>query len=260
MPRTKSLLASTAFAAAAAACIIAASPTASAYPNAGLPGPQLQAAFKSAAAAGTAVHVKAAFKESGKPDTVDMTLDKNGQAQGTVTQNGAAIPIKKVNGVTYVQLTTAFLTQEAKADASITPDVIKAIENKWVSSQSAIGQSIASNFAGLTDYTAFTTALASGGTASPSVSLATSGTASASPSNSAGVTLSNLTAEGTAELNGQPVAVYKNSNGTTAYFAASGPAYLEKAVATGAESGVATFTWNQPVTVTAPSASDIFSG
>lgn len=69
------------------------------------------------------------------------------------------------------------------------------------------------------------------------------------------------TAAGTATLNGQNVAVYKTSNGSKLYFAASGPAYLLETVLGGSEgAGTLDYTWNQPTTVTPPPASQIYNG
>jgi hypothetical protein len=268
MSRTTSLIAASTLAAAFSAGIAAGSThyaSASApggAPNAGLSGTQLQAEFTAAAAKGTAVHVTGAFKQGSESYSLDMNLDANGQAQGEVTQDGAVLPVKKVSGVTYVQLTPSFLKQEAAADPSITPDVIKMVQNKWVSSQTSLGQSLAASFGDLTDYHAFTAMLAGvSATATPSTSTPMSGTASASPSSSSGITLGNLTAAGTAAVNGQNLAVYKNSVAhTTAYFAPSGPAYLEKLASAGSETGAADFVWNKPVTVTAPPSSAIFNG
>lgn len=269
MSRTTSLIAATTLAAAVSAGVAAgsshlASPSApsSAAPNAGLSGTQIQAAFKAAVAKGTAVHVKGAFKQTGQTYSLDVNMDKNGQAEGQVTQNGAVLPVKKVDGITYVQLTPSFLKQEAATDPSLTPDVIKTVQNKWVSSQTSVGKTLASSFGDLTDYNAFTSTLAGGGaTATPSLSTPTPGSASASPSSSSGIQLTNLTAAGTASVNGQNMAVYKNTvAGTTAYFAAGGPAYLEKLTTSGVETGAADFVWNKPVSVTPPPASEVFTG
>jgi len=257
-----SLLAASAIAAVAAAslagCSSGSAPPATSssavYPNAGLSGSQLLTAFKSAVASGTAVHVVGSISESGTPTSLDLNLDKDGSSAGTVSQAGASVPVKVVGGVTYVQLTPTLLKQEAASDPSITAGVISLIQNKWVSSQSSIGQSISSSFGGLTSYDTFTASIESGG-ASASASAVASGSASAAP-----VTLVDLTPAGTTAYNGSTAAVYKSSDGSTAYFAASGPAYLEKVTATGTDTGTITFTWNQPVTVTAPPSSEIFTG
>jgi hypothetical protein len=61
----------------------------------------------------------------------------------------------------------------------------------------------------------------------------------------------------------RPLDTYTSSKEhATLYFAASGPAYLLEMVghSTTNASGTVTFTWNQPTTVTAPPASEIYSG
>jgi hypothetical protein len=227
-------------------------------PNAGLSPAQLQAAYKAAVAAGSAVHVVGSASRAGTAYVLDLHLNKDGSSEGSIPQNGSTLPVKAVGGITYVQLTPAFLKQAATGDASITPAVIAAVQNKWVSSQSAVGQSFAGALAGYTDYDSFLAAIGNGGA---TASAGATGAASASASANAGtVPLSSLTADGTTTYEGHTVAVYKGAGGTTAYFAATGPAYLEKATATGADAGTFTFTWNQPVTVTAPPSADIFNG
>jgi hypothetical protein len=107
-----------------------------------------------------------------------------------------------------------------------------------VSSGTTVGKSIASGFSSLTSYTSF---LGSMGNADGNV----------------------LTPSGTATVDGQTAAVYTSSKEhATLYFAASGPAYLLEMVghSTTNASGTVTFTWNQPTTVTAPPASEIYSG
>ena len=262
MSRMTSLLAVPALAAAVAAGLAGcssgsgspATASSTAFPNAGLSGSQLLTAFKSAVASGTAVHVVGSIDQSGTPISLDLNLNKGGSSSGTVSQGAATVPIKVVDGVTYIQLTPALLKQEAASDPSVTAGVISLIENKWVSSQSSIGQSISSSFDGLTSYDAFLASIENGA-ASASATVAATGSASSAP-----VTLGDVTPAGTTSYNGGTVAVYKSSDGSVAYFAASGPAYLEKVTATGSTSGTITFTWNQPVAVTAPSSSDIFSG
>ena len=262
MPRMTSLLAAPALAAAVAAGLAgcssgsgsSATSTTAAFPNAGLSGSELLTAFKSAVASGTAVHVVGSIDQSGTPISLNLNLNKNGSSSGSVSQGSATVPIEVVNGATYIQLTPALLKEEATSDPSITASVVNLIQNKWVSSQSTIGQSISSSFDGLTNYDAFLGSIETGG-ASSSAADTSSGSAGSGP-----VTLADVTAAGTTSYNGNTVAVYKSSDGSTAYFAASGPAYLEKVTASGSTSGTITFTWNQPVTVTAPPSSDIFTG
>jgi hypothetical protein len=99
---------------------------------------------------------------------------------------------------------------------------------------------MASGFKGFASYDAFISGMTSG---------------------SGSIAVDNSTPAGTTSYNGQTVAVYKNADGSEAYFAASGPAYLLQAISTNATSaGTLTFTWNQPTTVTAPPASQTYNG
>lgn len=231
----------------------------SAFPNAGLSSAQLQAAFKAAVAAGTAVHVVGSVAQNGATFALDLHLNKDGSTEGSIMQGAASVPVKAVGGITYIQLTPAFLRQAAAVDPSITPNVISAAQDKWVTSQSSIGQSFASGLSGLISYDAFLTTIENG---SPSGSVSAPGasvTASALPS-SGTLQLSDLTADGTTAFDGGTVAVYRGTDGSTAYFAATGPAYLEQAITKGPDAGTLALTWNQPVAVTAPPPSSIFNG
>jgi hypothetical protein len=64
-------------------------------------------------------------------------------------------------------------------------------------------------------------------------------------------------AKGTTTLNGQPVAVYTDSENAGIYFPATGFAYLIE-ITSG--TNTLTFTWNQPTKVAAPPSADIFGG
>jgi len=261
-PRTKALIALPALAALGvlglAGCSSSTTPATS---NVGLSDTKLLAAFKAAVASGTAVHVSGALSSSGSSTTLDLQLNKDGSASGEIGEGGATIPVKVVNGVTYTELTAAFLNLMAASDKSITAAEISTMQNQWVSSSdSTLGQSLASSFEGLTSYDTFTSTMEKGdstSTASASASASATASASASASGTAGsggVDLTKMTADGTTTFNGATVAVYKDADGSTAYFAASGPAYLLKATSTGSDGGSMTFTWNQPTTVVAPSA------
>jgi hypothetical protein len=231
----------------------------SAFPNAGLSSGQLQAAFQAAVAAGTAAHVVGSVAQNGATYSLDLHLNRDGSTEGSISQGGASAPVKAVGGVTYVQLTPAFLKRAAALDPAITPGVITAAQDKWVTSQSSIGRSLAAGLSSLTSYDAFMAMIETG---SPSGSVSApprSTTASALPS-AGTLQLDELTADGTTTYDGGTVAVYRGAGGSTAYFAATGPAYLEKTTANGADAGTLGFTWNRPVAVSAPPSSDIFDG
>lgn len=204
--------------------------------NAGLTDQQLLTAFKAAAAQATAVRLKGTMKSGTDQVSLDLQLNKqDNSASGTITSNGATIPIISVGGTTYVKMTDSVL----KMAGSIPPSVAAALKDKWVSSKSAIGGSMTSSLSEFDSYDGFINGITS----------------------SSDGMIGGTTAAGTTTYNGQPAAVYKNTDGSVAYFAASGPAYLlEVQSAASTASGSLVFTWNQPTTVTAPPASQIYSG
>jgi hypothetical protein len=225
-------------AAAGSAAPAASAATTQAVANAGLSDAALLTAFKAAAAHATAVHVKGAMTSSGTAVTLDLQLNKTGNsASGTIGSGGTSIPIIAVGGVTYFQFTDSV---EKMVGASSNPAAAAALKNKWVSSNSSIGSGMASGFKGFATYDGFIAGITA--------------------SDGSGA-LDKATPAGTGTYNGQSVAVYKGRDGSEAYFAASGPAYLLQIVNTSSSAaGTMTFTWNQPTTVTAPPASQTYTG
>ena len=231
-----------------------------AFPNAGLSSARLQAAFKAAVAAGTAAHVVGSVAQNGARFSVDLHLNKDGSTEGSIAQGGVSVPIKAVGGITYVQLTPAFLRRLAAEDPSAASGVIGAVQDKWVTSQSPVGRSLAGGLSSLTSYGAFMATIENGGPSGSASAPAGSATPSAGFPSAGALQLSGLTADGTTTYRGGPVAVYRGADGSTAYFAPTGPAYLEKATAGGTDGGTVSLTWNQPVPVTAPPSADIVNG
>lgn len=210
------------------------STTAPAASNAGLTDSALLAAFKKAADSATAVHVKGTTKEGAQTASLDLQLNRVANtAQGTIGTLGATIPVISVGGVDYFQLTDSVIKLSgAEAIAPL-------IRDKWVASDSEVGQGMDSDFKSLISYRGFIAEITS--------------------ADSGGLTGS--TAAGTTIYNGQTVAVYKGDDGTEAYFAANGPAYLLAITgSSSSQEGALTFVWNRPTTVTAPPASQIYKG
>jgi hypothetical protein len=202
--------------------------------NAGLSDSALLTAFKTAANGATAVHVKGSLKDGTDTISLDLQLNKTAKtAQGTIGAQGATIPIISVGGVDYFQFTDSVIKMAGASSLG------SAIKDKWVSSSSTIGQGMDSGFKTLVSYDDFI------------------GSITADDSGS----LTGSTPSGTTTYNGQTVAVYKADDGTVAYFAATGPAYLlEIQNASSSDAGALVFTWNQPTTVAAPPASQIYKG
>lgn len=201
--------------------------------NAGLSGQQLVTAFKAAAAQATAVHVKGTMGSGATDVALDLQLNKKDDSgSGTMTMAGATIPFISVGGTTYVQMTDGVIKMAGNMPAS----AAAMLSGKWVSSKSSIGSSLSSQFGSMASYDAFVAKIyGDDGSITPG-----------------------STAAGTTTYNGQTVAVYKDTDGTVAYVAASGPAYLLQVRSdSSTTSGSLVFTWNQPTTVTPPPASQM---
>lgn len=211
-----------------------ASASAAAGGNVGLTQQQLLTAFNAAVAQATAVHVKGTMTTGSDKSALDLQLNKQADsAQGTVSANGATIPIISIGGTEYVQMTDSLL----KMSGDIPAASAALMKDKWVSSKSSYGSSLTSNFAQFGSFGGFISSMTS----------STDGM------------FNGTTAAGTATYNGQTVAVYKNGDGSTAYFPPTGPAYVVAVVPPGGDGSLA-FTWNQPTTVSAPPASQIIAG
>lgn len=207
--------------------------------NASLSATALLAAFKQAAGQSTAVHVVGTMKQGTDNATIDIQLNKAaGTASGSITDNGATIPFRAVGGIIYVQFTPDVLKLSGASSDAATAAVLK---NKWATSKSSVGSELASGFKDFASFDSFLTSV--------------NGTSDGL------FDFSSATAAGTDTVNGQSAAVYKDAGAAEAYFAASGPAYLLKVASTDSSSSSAvTLTWNQPTTVTAPPASQIYNG
>ena len=196
---------------------------------------QIAAAVKTA----TAVHVKGSMGSGGSSVTLDLQLNKD-SGQGTITAGGLVVPFVSVDNAVYIQFTPSLLAQ---AGQSSTSTVGKELLNKWVSSTSTMGSSIASDFGPFMSLSAFAAQVTSDD--------------------------STFTADGTSTVNGVPVVNFKTTDDSSTppdvsiiSIPATGPA-LPVQVSSGSDGteGTTTFTWNQPTTgITAPPASQIFTG
>ncbi len=214
----------------------AAAPTTSsapANPNAGLSSTAVQNQIDTAVKSATALGLSGTMTSDGTTATIDIQLNQ-ASSKGTLATGGMTIPFECIAKTCYIQFSASLIKSQGVDPSSATG---KLMLNKWVSSDSSIGQSMASSFSPFENVSSFMDQLTS----------------------KSGDT---LTAEGTTTLNGQTVAVYKDTdpkNGDTElYLPASGPALPVQESGTGANAGKVTFTWNQPTTVTAPPAADMF--
>ncbi len=198
-----------------------------------LPGNQVESAVKSAFSGATAVHIKGTLTNSTGTLSLDLQLNKDNTASGTISEGGAQIPLIAVNGKYYVQFTPQMISQSTNAAVG---QLGSALNNKWVSSDSSLASAMVTGLKPLLSFDSFVSSMF--------------GQASEVP-----------TLTGTDVVNNLPVYTYESADGSVVYVGKAGPHYLARMTAPASGSGSIDFTgWNQPVPVTAPPASAIYSG
>jgi hypothetical protein len=200
--------------------------------NAGLSQDAIEAAFEAAASRATAVHMNGSMTQGTETIGFDLYLNSDGSGRGRLQQFGYTAPFITVHGTTYLQLTPSVLAQ-----GKYTGEQVTRLTNKWIATIAGGGSSPASAIGPFGSFRGLVQDLFG--------------------SSGSGL-LTSASADGKATYQGQPVAVYADSSGMLEYFAANGPAYLFAITGPdGPQSGVVTFTWNQPVVVTPPPADQI---
>ena len=198
-----------------------------------LPGNQVESAVKSAFASATAVHIKGTLTNSTGTLSLDLQLNKDNTAAGTISEGGAQIPLIAVNGKYYVQFTPQMISQSTNASVG---ELGSALNNKWVSSDSSLASSMVAGLKPLLSFDSFVSSMF--------------GQASEVP-----------TLTGTDVVNNLPVYTYESADGSVVYVGKASPHYLARMTAPASGSGSIDFTgWNQPVPVTPPPASAIYTG
>jgi hypothetical protein len=216
----------------------AAASTAPVAVNAGLSSAKANAVINAAAAEATSLQIKGSMGSGGQAVAVNLQFVKT-SAAGTLTISGVPISFISVNGTTYFKLSSAFATMLG-GDPSTAP--FSHMIDKWVSGSNPAVAPMATSFSAFTSLSSFISQL--------------SGSSD------------QLTADGTGKVDGQVVAQYKDVDTTSTPLTtqilsipASGPALPVQEVGIGAgNSGTVTFTWNQPITVSAPPAGEVYSG
>jgi hypothetical protein len=204
-------------------------PSTSAKTEAALTPDQVPAAIKAAFEAAGAVHVKGSVTESGNTLKLDVQLNKDSSG-GTISVGSTEIPLRHVGDKYYFQYTSALLQQ-----AGLTGTAADALKDKWVSSDSKIAAGLADGFKDFFDYEAFEK-----NTATPTGA---------------------LTASGTDTVNGTPVSIFTDTDGSTLDLATSSPHYVIRNVGPKTSPGSFDFTgWGQAVPVAAPTAAELYSG
>jgi hypothetical protein len=212
----------------AAAAKASATATPTPVGNIGLSQNQLIAAIRTAAGSATFLHVKGDIANSGENNPVDMQLAEDGDSTGTVGSAPLEMTFIVDGETSYLQCTSNLV--------SMTGFPCTGLLNKWLSIPMSDNQVSSSIFDTYMTYSKFLTNLTDldGVTTAP---------------------------DGTAKVNGQTVAQYSvdsTTDGTSVMsLPASGPALPIQMVGTGSNSGAVVFTWNQPVAITDPPASQI---
>jgi hypothetical protein len=198
-----------------------------------LPGNQVESAVKSAFAGATAVHIKGKLTNSTGTLSLDLQLNKDNTAAGTISEGGATIPLVAVNGKYYVQFTPQVISQSGNSSVG---QLGSALNNKWVSSDSSLASDMVAGLKPLLNFDSFVSSMF--------------GQASEVP-----------TLTGTDVVSNTPVYVYESADGSIVYVGRNSPHYLARMTAPASGSGSIDFTgWNRPVVVTAPPASAIYTG
>jgi hypothetical protein len=213
-----------------------AAPTTTAAPSAvpgALPGNQVENAVESAFQGATAVHIKGSLTNNSGSLTLDLQLNRNKSAQGTVNEGGADIPLKAVNGVDYLQFTPQLISVSSNKAVE---QAGAALTDKWVVGTSSLASDIVGSLKGLLDYDTFLQSMFATGSLTP-------------------------TATTTDVVDNVPVVVYEASDGASVYVATASPHYLMRLTAPSSGSGSLDFTnWNKPVAVTAPTGAQLYAG
>lgn len=203
-------------------------------PPGALAGDQVENAAKTAFEGASAVHIKGQLNTQSGTLQMDLQLNKDNTASGTISEGGATIPLIAVDGKYYVQFTPDVISKSGNPAAT---SVQAALANKWVPSTSKLASGMVDSLKGLLSYNDFLTNMfGQPGTQIPKATTAD-------------------------VVNNTPVVVYEASSGSAVYLAKSSPHYLMRMTAPSSGSGQIDFTnWNKPVPIKAPTAAQIYSG
>jgi hypothetical protein len=196
----------------------------------------VQSAVKTAALGASAVHVKGSLNNAGNSIALDIQLNKD-SASGTITKQGATIPVRLVNGVGYMQFTDDVLKMAGQSPTSPAGQLLR---NKWLPSTSKLGASMTGPFKDFFSYDSFMQKV---------VDQKPDKAGEWSPT-------------GSDTVDGVAVLGFKDTtDGSIVDVAAASPHYLIRGVGPASTPDTIDFTgWNEPVQVTAPPTSEIFVG
>lgn len=233
---SKASPASTASTGSTAAVTTAAS---SASDNAGLSQSQLLSRLGTALASVTAMHMKGTMSSGGDSVSMDMQLNQDGTAQGTISVSGMTLPMIVVGSASYIQITPSY-ESTIKASVASSGDSQEAgfvsalLVGKWVKLSGS--DSLSQGMGGLTSFSQMKQQLESNDDSDT------------------------YTYEGKSTIDGQAVAQYKDYDKTSGTATMSVPltgSVLPVQLNAGSQGTMMTFTWNEPTKVTAPAADDV---
>lgn len=189
----------------------------------------VKAAFQGA----SAVHIKGTLVNGSGSLTLDLQLNKDDTASGTISEGGPTIPLVAVHGKYYVQFTQALISESSDPTVQ---QLGPSLANKWVSSDASFASGMVSGVQPLLTYDSFVTAMFAQDSEVPTLT-------------------------GTDVVNNTPALTYESQDGSIVTIARADPHYLLRMTSPAAGSGQLDFTgWNQPVPVSAPPANQIYSG
>jgi hypothetical protein len=206
--------------------------------NVGLSSAAANAAINSAAEAATSLQIKGNLESDGQPVSMNIQFVKS-SAEGSMTISGVPISFLSLNGSSYIRVTPTIVAMLSGGSSSAQ---FSPMLNKWVPTSNSALSSLGDAFSSFSSLSSF-------------IGQVTSSS-------------DQLTAKGTGTVDGKTVAQYSDTDtsstpSTTEILSipASGPALPIQEVGTGAgNTGTMNFTWNQPITISTPSASEIYSG
>jgi hypothetical protein len=181
---------------------------------------EILAATKAAADSAGAVHVSGSMVAGGAPITLDLNLVAGKGGKGRISENGLSFELVQVGGTAYISGSSDFYKHFAG------PAAAQLLQGKWLKASATTGS--LATLASLTDLHKLTDA-----------ALGQHGT---------------LAKGAKTTISGQPViAVTDSTQSGSLYVATTGQPYPVQISKSGAGGGSITFdSWNQPVTITAP--------
>ena len=199
-----------------------------------LPPDQLADAIRTAYQGARAVHLKGSLTDEGKPVALDLQLNRD-SAAGTVTEDATTVPVLLVDGVYHFPFTDSVMKA---GGVSPTSAAGRQLRGKWVPSTSSLAAGMVTDLQDTLSYDKFLGGIADEVAAAP-------------PTRPAQRTT----------VNGVPALAFVDTDGGSLDVDAAEPHRLLRLAGPPSDPGTVDFTgWDQPVPVTKPAASAIYTG